>query len=234
MGLYFFFIWNFHLNYCVLKLYTLGTFYMPSPIFLASEVHSAPHAFPTMPISVGLIALTAHWASSLPSAWLPKTPDEAAQECGRVSSQWSKHRTRGFLRKRQPTRSNPLHSSLQVTGLLTGCFCPRCWPLRSISWCPHPSFHASLPSDPNHTSCWLQFLVKRWCSCLFPTDPRMRQFIFIYENLKQHGAFDVWAIVFPSVDTSFVHRVTDFPYSYSIYIQILGKAENAFIWLIKL
>ena len=32
---------------------------------------------------------------------------------------------RGFLRKRQPTRSNPLHSSLQGTGQLSACFLPK-------------------------------------------------------------------------------------------------------------
>lgn len=117
--------------------YMSGAFYMPSPIFLASDSPSALYARPTMPISTKLITLTVHWASSLPSEWLPTTPEEAAQEWGRVSSPWSKHWTKGVLRKRQPTRSNPFHSSPQGTGQLIGCFCPRRWPILSISWCPH-------------------------------------------------------------------------------------------------
>lgn len=100
---------------------------------------------------------------------------------------WNKHWTRGFLRKKQPTRSSPLHSSLPGTGQLTGYFCPRHWPLSSISQCPHPVLCASLPADPNRTYCRLQFLVQQWRSWLFPTDIRMRWFIFNHASLEQQS-----------------------------------------------
>lgn len=198
---------------------------MPSPIFLASKVHSDLHACPTMPIRVGQIALTARWGSILPSERLPKMPDEAARECGGASSQWSKHWTRGFPRKRQPTRSSPLHYSIQGTVQRTSWFCLRRWPILSISWSPSPSLHASLSSDPNHTPCRPQFLVKQWCSCLFPTDPRMRWLIFNYANLKQHGAHAIYTCLV------FMYGLLFFPISCSLICSQSSKFSLFILYL---
>lgn len=172
---------------CV-QCYILGTFYMPSPMFLVSGPH---HTCKTTWISTKLVVATMRWLCR-GQMRRPRVVGELTPCGGDVKQKKSGGRS---IQQNQVLPTFPSKWLFLVT---------RQWPIFSIFWCPHSSLPASFSSDVNHTSLRLKFLIKYWHPCLFPRNPMSRQLTFNY--LKQNGthavhmhqtSFDVQVIIFP-------------------------------------
>lgn len=125
------------MKYCVLKFYTLGTFFMASPIFLISRKLHPPHL---------LDHVHQHEADCPePLAYLPRwwqgdqmsNPDLLTPHGGNVQQKECQRRV---------SRSSPLHPYLQGTGQLIGyCFSQGSDPYLASPGIPIP---VSLPHFP--------------------------------------------------------------------------------------